>query len=111
MWDRLLVDCHVATMDPAVGGPFGAIPDGAVERILDALHDLDIAAFPAYGTLLGEGIELVVDSATHIDTDAFSERLRRKIPDIERHDVFLCGPPGFAQGVYEALRGAAAGTV
>jgi imidazolonepropionase len=30
MWDRLLTDCHVATMDPAVEAPFGAIEDGAV---------------------------------------------------------------------------------
>ena len=30
MWDRLITDCHVATMDPAVPGPFGAIEDGAI---------------------------------------------------------------------------------
>ena len=30
MWDRLLTDCNVATMDPAVAAPFGAIEDGAV---------------------------------------------------------------------------------
>lgn len=30
MWDRLLTGCHLATMDPAVGRPFGAIEDGAV---------------------------------------------------------------------------------
>jgi imidazolonepropionase len=30
MWDRLLVDCNIATMDPAVDGPFGAIENGAV---------------------------------------------------------------------------------
>lgn len=30
MWDRLLTDCNLATMDPAVPGPFGAIEDGAV---------------------------------------------------------------------------------
>lgn len=30
MWDRLLIDCHVATMDPAVPGPFGAIENGAI---------------------------------------------------------------------------------
>ena len=30
MWDRLLVDCNVATMDPAVGTPFGAIENGAI---------------------------------------------------------------------------------
>ncbi|PWG02701.1 imidazolonepropionase [Sphingosinicella humi] len=30
MWDRLLTDCNIATMDPAVGAPFGAIEDGAI---------------------------------------------------------------------------------
>jgi imidazolonepropionase len=30
MWDRLLVDCHVATMDPAIPGAFGAIENGAI---------------------------------------------------------------------------------
>ncbi|EGX58532.1 oxidoreductase [Streptomyces zinciresistens K42] len=36
--------------------------------------------------------------------DISAERLRQKLPDIGEHDVFLCGPPGFAQSVYEALR-------
>ena len=30
MWDRLLVDCHVATMEPARGDPLGVIRNGAV---------------------------------------------------------------------------------
>jgi imidazolonepropionase len=30
MWDRLLVDCHVATMDPAAAAPFGAIENAAI---------------------------------------------------------------------------------
>jgi imidazolonepropionase len=30
MWDLMLVDCHVATMDPAVRAPFGAIENGAI---------------------------------------------------------------------------------
>jgi imidazolonepropionase len=30
MWDRLLVDCNIATMDPAVAAPFGAIENGAI---------------------------------------------------------------------------------
>jgi imidazolonepropionase len=30
MWDRLLTDCNIATMDLAVGAPFGAIEDGAI---------------------------------------------------------------------------------
>jgi ferredoxin-NADP reductase len=38
--------------------------------------------------------------------DISAESLQRKLPDIEEHDVFMCGPAGFAQNVYEALRGA-----
>ena len=30
MWDRLLTDCNIATMDPGVAAPFGAILDGAI---------------------------------------------------------------------------------
>ena len=30
MWDRLLVDCNLATLDPAVRAPFGAIENGAI---------------------------------------------------------------------------------
>lgn len=30
MWDRLLVDCHVATLDPAVPAPCGAIENAAI---------------------------------------------------------------------------------
>jgi imidazolonepropionase len=30
MWDRLLTGCNIATMDPAVARPFGAIEDGAI---------------------------------------------------------------------------------
>ncbi|GAA4963357.1 hypothetical protein GCM10023238_33530 [Streptomyces heliomycini] len=38
--------------------------------------------------------------------DISAETLQRKIPDVDRHDVFMCGPPGFAQSVYERARGA-----
>lgn len=32
--------------------------------------------------------------------------LRSAVPGIERHDVFLCGPPGMAEASYDALRAA-----
>jgi ferredoxin-NADP reductase len=32
--------------------------------------------------------------------------LRNVLPDIDRHDVYLCGPPGMARTSYEALRAA-----
>ncbi|MFC3577138.1 ferric reductase-like transmembrane domain-containing protein [Streptomyces yaanensis] len=33
-------------------------------------------------------------------------RLHSAVPDLADHDVFLCGPPGFAEDMYEALRAA-----
>ncbi|WP_037670643.1 ferric reductase-like transmembrane domain-containing protein [Streptomyces griseus] len=32
--------------------------------------------------------------------------LRAAVPDLTGHDVYVCGPPGFARDVYEALRAA-----
>ncbi|MFJ4471289.1 ferric reductase-like transmembrane domain-containing protein [Streptomyces sp. NPDC089424] len=54
----------------------------------------------------GARLMYAVNSPDGERPDISAESLERKIPDIERHDVFLCGPPGFAQTVYEALRGA-----
>ncbi|SHM86140.1 ferredoxin reductase family protein [Actinacidiphila paucisporea] len=33
-----------------------------------------------------------------------ADTLRAAVPDIARHDVYLCGPPGMARASYEALR-------
>jgi imidazolonepropionase len=30
MWDRLLVDCNIATLEPAPGDPLGLIENGAI---------------------------------------------------------------------------------
>ncbi|WP_405596143.1 ferredoxin reductase family protein [Streptomyces sp. NBC_01410] len=35
-----------------------------------------------------------------------SERLKEVLPDIDEHDVYLCGPPGLAEESYQALRAA-----
>jgi imidazolonepropionase len=51
MWDRLLTDCHVATMDPAVPAAFGAIEDGAIGiqdgRIVRVGRRIDLAGYRA----------------------------------------------------------------
>src|SRR4051794_15523627 len=51
MWDRLLTNCHVATMDPDVPGAFGAIMDGAVGiqdgRIVRVGRRIDLAGYRA----------------------------------------------------------------
>ncbi|MCQ9135827.1 ferredoxin reductase family protein [Streptomyces hilarionis] len=38
--------------------------------------------------------------------DLTAAALRDAVPDLASHDVYLCGPHGFAQDVYEALRAA-----
>ena len=51
MWDRLLVDCNVATMDPAVAAPFGAIENGAIGiqdgRIVRVGRRVELAGYQA----------------------------------------------------------------
>ncbi|MCF4137517.1 ferredoxin reductase family protein [Streptomyces sp. Tue 6430] len=54
----------------------------------------------------GARLMYAVNSPDGERPDISAESLRRKLPDIEDHDVFMCGPAGFAQNVYEALRGA-----
>ena len=73
MWDRLLVDCNIATMDPAVPGAFGAIENGAVGiqdgRIVRVGRRTELAGFQArsvealHGAWLTPGL---VDCHTHL---------------------------------------------
>ena len=73
MWDRLLTDCHVATMDPAVAAPFGAIEDGAIGiqdgRIVRVGRRIDLAGYraqrvePLGGAWVTPGL---IDCHTHV---------------------------------------------
>ncbi|MEU6094804.1 ferredoxin reductase family protein [Streptomyces sp. NPDC047079] len=54
----------------------------------------------------GARLMYAVNSPDGERPDISADTLRRKLPDIDHHDVFMCGPPGFAQQVFEALRGA-----
>jgi len=51
MWDRLLVDCNIATMDPSIGAPFGAIENGAIGiqdgRIVRVGRRVELAGYQA----------------------------------------------------------------
>lgn len=38
--------------------------------------------------------------------DLTASSLRAAVPDLDAHDVYVCGPHGFAQDLYEALRAA-----
>src|SRR3954470_5817806 len=73
MWDRLLVDCNIATMDPAVPGAFGTIENGAVGiqdgRIVRVGRRTELAGFQAksvealHGAWITPGL---VDCHTHL---------------------------------------------
>jgi imidazolonepropionase len=73
MWDRLLVDCNLATMDPAVPGPFGTIENGAIGiqdgRIVRVGRRTELAGYqakkvePLHGAWVTPGL---VDCHTHL---------------------------------------------
>jgi imidazolonepropionase len=73
MWDRLLVDCNIATMDGAVPGPFGAIENGAIGiqdgRIVRVGRRTELAGYqakkvePLHGAWVTPGL---VDCHTHL---------------------------------------------
>ncbi len=73
MWDRLLVDCNIATMDPAIAGPFGAIENGAIGiqdgRIVRVGRRVELAGYqaqkvePLGGAWVTPGL---VDCHTHV---------------------------------------------
>jgi imidazolonepropionase len=73
MWDRLLTNCNVATMDPDVAGPFGAIEDAAVGiqdgRIVRVGRRIDLAGYRAqrienlHGAWVTPGL---IDCHTHL---------------------------------------------
>jgi imidazolonepropionase len=87
MWDRMLIDCHVATMDPATGTPFGVIPNGAVAiqdgRIVRVGRRTELAGYrarsiePLGGAWVTPGL---IDCHTHLvfggnRSDEFEQRL------------------------------------
>ena len=73
MWDRLLVDCNIATMDPDVPGAFGAIENGAIGiqdgRIVRVGRRTELAGYqarkvePLHGAWVTPGL---VDCHTHL---------------------------------------------
>jgi len=73
MWDRLLTNCNVATMDPAVPGGLGAIEDAAIGiqdgRIVQVGRRIDLAGYRAHsverlgGAWVTPGL---VDCHTHL---------------------------------------------
>lgn len=73
MWDRLLIDCNVATMDPAVAAPFGAIENAAIGiqdgRIVRVGRRTELAGYQAKAVEKLDGAWVtpgLVDCHTHL---------------------------------------------
>ena len=73
MWDRLLTNCNIATMDPAVPGAFGAIENGAIGihegRIVRVGRRTELAGFRAREVVSLGGAWVtpgLVDCHTHL---------------------------------------------
>jgi imidazolonepropionase len=73
MWDRLLVDCHIATMVPAPNTPLGIIENGAIAiedgRILRVGKRTELAGFRAKEVVACGGAWVtpgLVDCHTHL---------------------------------------------
>lgn len=73
MWDRLLTDCHVATMEPSPGNPLGIIENGAVGiqdgRIVRTGSRTELAGYRAKEVLPLGGAWVtpgLVDCHTHL---------------------------------------------
>jgi imidazolonepropionase len=87
MWDRLLSNCHIATMDPHVPGAFGVIEDGAIGiqdgRIVRVGRRVELAGYRAksFEKLGGAWITPgLIDCHTHLvfagdRADEFEQRL------------------------------------
>ena len=58
MWDRLLVDCNIATMVPGPGNPLGIVENGAIAieggRILRVGKRTELAGFRAKEVVGGQ---------------------------------------------------------
>ena len=69
MWDRLLVDCNIATMDPAVPGAFGAIENGAIGiqdgRIVRVGRRTELAGFQDIESWYAAGGRQRLEPARH----------------------------------------------
>ncbi|MFJ2605116.1 ferric reductase-like transmembrane domain-containing protein [Streptomyces sp. NPDC091279] len=82
---------------------------GDITLLYRANTTQDLALWDELATIAedrGARLMYAVNSPDGERPDISADRLRQKLPDIEQHDVFMCGPAGFAQSVYEALRGA-----
>ncbi len=88
MWDRLLVDCHIATLEPGVGeGPLGIVRNAAIAiedgRILRVGKRTDLAGFRAKEVVALDGAWVtpgLVDCHTHLvfgGTRAAEHAMRR----------------------------------
>ena len=96
MWDRLLIDCHIATMDPSAAAPFGAIENGAVGiqdgRIVRVGRRTELAGYQARSVEKLDGAWVtpgLVDCHTHL---VFAGNRAHEFEAIFLKDAEICEP-------------------
>jgi imidazolonepropionase len=115
MWDRMLIDCHVATMDPATGAPFGAIVNGAIAiqdgRIVRVGRRTELAGYrarsiePLGGAWVTPGL---IDCHTHLVFGGNrSEEFELRLNGASYEEIARSG--GGIVSTVKATRGASAG--
>ncbi|MGW3624079.1 ferredoxin reductase family protein [Streptomyces sp. NPDC000880] len=87
---------------------FETIP-GQVTLIYRARRPEDLALRPeldAIAALRQAVVHYVVDEPAQYSSPLTAQALRRLVPDLAAHDVYLCGPPGMTEAAIRALRDA-----
>src|SRR3954452_17844746 len=83
---------------------------GELTLIYRASSDADVIFRPELEQLAnrrGANLHIVVGSRHQLGRDPLSATsLTAMLPDLARHDVYLCGPPGMTDSVKTSLRGA-----
>ncbi|MER5177864.1 ferric reductase-like transmembrane domain-containing protein [Streptomyces sp. NPDC002896] len=116
-YGSLTADRSTAHKSLLIAGGVGITPLRALFETLPGEVTLLYRARTAEDLALGGELEAIARwrgakvlyalNGPHGQRPSFTaESLRTAVPDLAGHDVYLCGPHGFAQDLYEALRAA-----
>ncbi|MFE0515894.1 ferric reductase-like transmembrane domain-containing protein [Streptomyces sp. NPDC058964] len=116
-YGSLTADRQTAHQSLLIAGGVGITPLRALFETLPGEITLLYRARTAEDLALGSELEAIAQwrgarvlyalNGAHGERPVFTaDALRAAVPGIAAHDVYLCGPHGFAQDLYEALRAA-----
>jgi predicted ferric reductase len=116
-YGSLTADRRTAPKALLIGGGVGITPLRALFETLPGEVTLLYRASRAEDLALGSELEAIarwrgakvlyaLNGADGRRPSFTAGSLRRAVPDLAAHDVYICGPHGFARDLYEALRAA-----